>query len=162
MIGKVLLLNISWEALKIISLHRAIVLLVENKAEIIEKRDGLIRSPSLTLPVPSVIRLLRYVPIANRKKQIPVSRRAILNRDGRECAYCGKYADTVDHIQPRSRGGKHEWMNVISACRKCNAKKGNRLLTELQWTLRYEPFDPTDRRWSVSGVSDHRWFDYIN
>jgi 5-methylcytosine-specific restriction endonuclease McrA len=159
--GRVLLLNASWEAMKIISIHRAIVLLVEEKAEIIEARDGAIRSPSLTLPVPSVIRLFKYVVTPSKKRNIPISRKAILNRDNRECAYCGKEADTIDHIHPRSKGGRHEWTNVISACRKCNAKKGNKLLAEIGWKLRYEPIDPLDRRWAVSGISDPRWYNYI-
>lgn len=159
--GRVLLLNASWEAIKIISIHRAIVLLVEEKAEIIESREGLIRSPSITLPMPSVIRLHKYVYLPTKKRNIPISRRAILNRDNKECAYCGKEADTIDHIHPRSKGGKHEWKNVIAACRKCNAKKGSKLLKDLGWKMRFEPVDPLDRRWSVSGISDPLWYRYI-
>ena len=160
--GRVLLLNASWEAIKIISIHRAIVLVVEDKAEIIESRDGVIRSPSISIPVPSVIRLQKYVYMPVRKRNIPISRRAILNRDNKECAYCGKEADTIDHIQPRSKGGTHTWGNVIAACRKCNSKKGNKLLKDIGWKLRFEPVDPLDRRWSVSGISDANWYKYIS
>lgn len=159
--GRVLLLNASWEPIKIISIHRAIVLIVEDKADVVEAKDGIIRSPSITIPMPSVIRLKKYVYLPVKKKNIPISRRAILNRDNRECAYCGKEADTIDHIHPRSKGGKHEWSNVIAACRKCNSKKGSKTLKDIGWKLRFEPIDPLDRRWAVSGISDPAWNQYI-
>jgi len=160
--GRVLLLNATWAPIKIISVHRAIILLVEGKAEIIEAEDGkFIRSPSLTLAMPSVIRLYKYVATPSKKRRIPISRRAILNRDGRECTYCGKEADTIDHIHPRSRGGTHSWNNVIAACRKCNAKKGSKTVKELGWKLRFQPIDPMDRRWAVAGISNPVWHQYI-
>lgn len=160
--GRVLLLNASWEPMKIISMHRAVILIVEDKAEVIESKEGrVIRSPSITIPVPSVIRLNKYVYVPTKKKNIPISRRAILNRDNRECAYCGREADTIDHIHPRSKGGKHEWTNVIAACRKCNSKKGSKLLKDIGWKLRFEPIDPLDKRWAVSGISDPAWHNYI-
>lgn len=158
---RVLLLNASWVPIKIIPMQRAIVLVIEDKAEIIEADRGLIRSPSITIPVPSVIRLHKYVYMPVKKRNIPISRRAILNRDSKECAYCGKEADTIDHIHPRSKGGRHEWLNVIAACRKCNAKKGSKTLKDMGWHLRYEPIDPLDRRWSVAGISNPEWHKYI-
>jgi 5-methylcytosine-specific restriction endonuclease McrA len=160
--SKVLLLNASYEAIKTIPMQRAIVLVVEGKAEITEADRGFIRSPSVTLAVPSVIRLLKYVYMPAKKRNIPISRRAILNRDSKECAYCGKEADTIDHIHPRSKGGRHEWLNVIAACKKCNAKKGSKTLKEIGWKLRFDPIDPLDRRWSIAGISNPEWHKYIN
>lgn len=158
---RVLLLNASWEAIRIISMHRAIILIVEEKAEIVERRDTEIRSPSLTLPCPSVVRLKRYVKVPIKKRHMPLSRRAILNRDGRICAYCNKEADTIDHIQPRSRGGKHEWLNVVAACRPCNSKKGNKLLKEIGWKLGIQPVNPEGKRWLIAGITDKVWEEYI-
>lgn len=159
--SKVLLLNASFEAIKTIPMQRAIVLVIEGKAEIVEPGKGYVRSPSVTIPVPSVIRLHKYIYVPSKKRNIPISRRAILNRDNKECTYCGKEADTIDHIHPRSRGGTHTWTNVIAACRKCNMKKGNKLLKDLGWRLRFEPVDPMDRRWAVAGVTDPVWHNYI-
>lgn len=160
---RVLLLNASWESIKIISLQRAIVLLVEDKAESIETEEGrFIRSPSITLPMPSVIRLKNYVSVPKKKKHIPISRRAILNRDNKECTYCGKAADTIDHIHPRSKGGQHTWLNVIAACKRCNSRKGNKLLSDLGWKLRYQPIDPDESMWSVAAITDPKWYQYIN
>lgn len=159
--SRVLLLNASFEPLRIISLHKAVLLLVEDKAEVIEARDGAIRSPSITLPNPSVIRLTKYIKVPIRKK-IPLSNRSILNRDGYVCGYCLKTATTIDHIIPRSKGGPHEWMNLVAACTKCNHKKGNRLLSDLGWELKIQPTVPEGRRWLVLGLAEREtWNPYL-
>lgn len=169
---RVLLLNASYEPLLAISWQRAVILLVDGHAETIETAEGEIRSPSTSIPFPSVIRLLRYVKIPTSKREMPISRRAILNRDDRKCAYCLKPADTIDHIHPRSKGGKHRWNNVVAACRRCNAVKGNRFLSELQkdvadgpdpqrWHLKIKPTDPGRNRWLILGVTDDKWEKYL-
>jgi 5-methylcytosine-specific restriction endonuclease McrA len=74
---------------------------------------------------------------------VPMTRAGVLRRDGRRCAYCGRRADTIDHVVPRSRGGGHTWENCVAACRLCNSKKADRLLGELGWTLERPPRPPS-------------------
>lgn len=139
----VLLLNASFEPLRVIPLRRAIGLIVSGKAEILAEGEGQIRSVSLTLPVPLVVRLREMVRVPF-VAHVPLSRRAVLLRDGRRCqfSHCGRTASTIDHLVPRSRGGLHEWTNVVAACSQCNAKKGDRLIDELGWRLHRRPFAP--------------------
>lgn len=139
----VLLLNASFEPLRVISLRRAIGLVVAGKADILAEGDGQVRSVSLTLPMPAVVRL-RYMVRVPFHSTLPLSRQAVLVRDGRRCQFdhCTRSASTVDHVVPRSRGGRHEWDNVVAACPRCNARKGDRLLHELGWDLKRRPSAP--------------------
>jgi len=139
----VLLLNASFEPLRVISLRRAIGLVVAQKAEVLEAGEGEIRSVSLTLPVPAVVRLRSMVKVPF-VSTVPLSRRAVLVRDRRRCqfAHCGRPATTIDHVIARSRGGTHEWTNVVAACAPCNARKGDRTLAELGWRLSRPPLAP--------------------
>jgi len=151
----VLLLNASWEPLRVINLHRAIILVLQEKAEIVETGDGEVRSTGeFSVPYPEVIRLRYYVKIPYRSK-VPLSNRAVLNRDRYRCAYCEGKATTVDHIVPKALGGRHEWTNVVAACKRCNQKKSNKTLEELKplnpelWTLKNKPVVPTAKTWIV-------------
>ncbi|MFQ5575891.1 MAG: HNH endonuclease [Anaerolineae bacterium] len=123
-----LVLNASFEPLSVVSIRRAIVLLLKEKAEVVEAAEAVLRSEHLTLPVPLVIRLVYYVRIPYRAS-LPVTRRSLLVRDRYTCQYCGaqpgKQDLTVDHILPRSKGGKTTWDNVVAACKRCNSKKGS-------------------------------------
>ncbi len=143
--GSVLVLNASFEPLSVVSVQRAIVLLLKEKAEVIEAAEAMLRSERLAFRVPLVIRLVYYVRIPHRIS-LPVSRRAILMRDQYTCQYCGKQpgrqALTIDHVQPRSRGGKTKWENVVAACKQCNGKKGNRTPEEAGMLLKTEPAKP--------------------
>lgn len=100
-------------------------LVLDELAELIAADDELVRSPSLTLPLPSVIRLHHMVN-APRRRSVPVSRRAVFARDDYRCQYCGARADSIDHVLPRSRGGLDVWDNLAAACRPCNARKRDR------------------------------------
>lgn len=162
--AKVLLLNATYEPLRVISTKRAVVMVVEDKAIIEVAGEGEFRSPSTTIPVPAVVRLKTYVKVPYRANK-PLTNKAVLARDGYECAYCDKRrADTVDHVIPRSRGGQHVWDNVVAACRKCNAAKANKLLSELDWTLKWEPHTPKGTYWLVIGVPnpDSSWEPYLS
>lgn len=150
----VLLLNASFEPLAVVPLRRAVVLVLDEKADLIEARDRTLSGPSLTVPVPSVIRLRSYVRVPYRR-HVGLSRRGVLTRDGHRCQYCGDRADTIDHVQPRSRGGVNSWENLVAACRPCNHRKGDRLLSELGWTLPREPQAPRSLVWLIVGVA-HR------
>jgi 5-methylcytosine-specific restriction endonuclease McrA len=157
-----LLLNASYEPLTVISVHRAVVLVLTDKADLIAAGEGHIRSPSTSVPTPSVIRLRGFVRVPYRSA-LPLNRRNLLARDGHRCAYCTDRGDTVDHIVPRSRGGEHVWSNVVAACRRCNGHKGNRLLHELGWTLRTTPSTPRGWSWMLVGVgtTDPAWSEWL-
>ncbi len=141
--SRVLLLNATFEPLAVVTAKRAIVLMLTGKAECVEVtlEGAAFHSESLTIPAPSVMRLSRYVRVPYRHA-VPMTRSGVLRRDGRRCAYCGKRADTIDHVVPRSRGGAHTWDNCVAACRTCNSKKADRLIEELGWTLAVAPRVP--------------------
>ena len=140
--SRVLLLNATFEPLAVVTAKRAIVLMLTGKAECVEATlDAAFHSESLTIPAPSVMRLSRYVRVPYRHA-VPMTRAGVLRRDGRRCAYCGKRADTIDHVVPRSRGGAHTWDNCVAACRTCNSRKADRLIEELGWKLAVTPRAP--------------------
>lgn len=158
----VLLLNASYDPLRVITLKRAIVLVMQDKADIIESGDGVIRSQYLSIRTPSVIKLKYFVKIPYRAK-MPLNNRNVLIRDKHECAYCDdRKATTVDHVQPRSRGGQHRWENVVAACYRCNAKKADKTLAEIGWEPKWEPYVPSGTYWLVLGVqAKDAWEPYL-
>jgi 5-methylcytosine-specific restriction endonuclease McrA len=143
--GRVLVLNASYEPLTFVSLKRAVVLLMKQKAEIIEEIvERQLRAERIHLPRPLVIRLIAYVPI-RRGTKVPVTRRTLLARDNYTCQYCGTTDQplTIDHVVPRARGGKTEWTNVVAACAACNRKKADKLPAQAGMPLRCKPAKPT-------------------
>lgn len=139
--GAALVLNATYEPLCVVPLRRAVVLVLAEKAVVVEAGQSLLHSERLTIAAPSVVRLSRYVRVPYRR-EAPLTRRAVLDRDGHECVYCGQRADTIDHVRPRSRGGLHTWTNVVGACARCNHRKGDRLLAEIGWHLPAPPVQP--------------------
>lgn len=141
----VLVLNATYEPLSVVSVQRAIVLLLKEKAELLEAAEARLRAENTSMPVPVVIRMVYYVRVP-RNLGIPLSRRTVLARDQYTCQYCGATPGraelTIDHVLPRSRGGATEWENVVTACRPCNQHKGNRTPKEAGMRLRREPFRP--------------------
>src|SRR5258708_2691071 len=140
---RVLLLNITYEPLTTVCLHRAVGLVLADKADILHNEaSGLVlHSASVKLAVPSVIRLRRYVRVPHRNR-VPLTRAALMRRDGYLCAYCGAAADTIDHVVPRSRGGAHVWENCVASCTNCNHRKADRLIEQLARTLPWDPPAP--------------------
>lgn len=136
-----LLLNASREPLCVVSVHRAVSLVLSGKAVVLESDGRLMRSERMALPLPAVLCLTRYVHVPHRRT-VPPTRRTVLQRDAFRCGYCAGAADTVDHIHPRSRGGLHEWTNVVAACARCNHRKADRLLSEIGWGLLVTPVAP--------------------
>lgn len=158
---RALLLNASREPLCVVSVHRAVSLVLSGKAVVLESDGGVLRSERLTLPAPQVLCLARYVHVPHRRP-VPPTRRTVLQRDAHRCAYCAGAADTVDHVHPRSRGGLHEWTNVVAACSRCNHRKADRLLSEIGWQLLVRPAAP--RGGSLTGVHGHphpSWTPYL-
>jgi 5-methylcytosine-specific restriction endonuclease McrA len=138
-----LLLNASFEPLKVISARRALMLIINGKAESVAAGDNpvLFRSATASIEVPAVVRLKYHVKIPYRAT-VPLNRAALLARDNKTCQYCFKPGNTIDHVVPRARGGEHVWENVVAACARCNAKKDDRLLEEIGWSLRVKPYAP--------------------
>ncbi len=140
----VLVLNASYEPLHVCSIKRAITLLMSDIAMRIEdKLDAFLHSPSTQIPVPSVIRLVKYVKRPPRF-HIAFNRRNVFRRDNHVCQYCAKIGGdlTLDHVTPRSRGGRNAWDNIVTACRECNSKKRDRTPFEAKMKLVREPFAP--------------------
>jgi 5-methylcytosine-specific restriction endonuclease McrA len=140
----VLVLNASYEPLHVCSIKRAITLLMSDITERVEDRDNaFLHSPSTQIPVPSVIRLKRYVKRPPRF-HIAFNRRNVFRRDNHTCQYCGHVGGdlTLDHVVPRSRGGRNAWENIVTACRECNSRKRDRTPAEAKMKLKREAFAP--------------------
>ncbi len=158
---RTLLLNATFEPLCVVSLRRAVVLVLKDKAEIVARDVAELHSARLNVPCPSVIRLVHYVRVPYRSR-VPLSRRAVFARDEHRCQYCNRPAENIDHVIPRSRGGEHIWENVVASCRPCNARKENRYLHETDLRLRRLPVAPHSS-WVVTsgGPIDPAWQPYL-
>jgi len=140
-VARVLLLNAGFEPLSVVPARRAVVLVLGGKAEVLHAGRGVLRSERRSVPVPSVIRLVRFVRVPYRAVA-PLSRRNVFARDGGRCQYCGRPAENLDHVVPRSRGGPHSWENIVASCRACNARKEDRLPHECAMHPRRTPTAP--------------------
>jgi 5-methylcytosine-specific restriction endonuclease McrA len=140
-----LLLNSSYEALKVISWKKALVLWLSEKVEVLEFHNFSVNSPRAKFPVPSIIRLRSYVS-ANSHRRVRFSKQNVYLRDLCTCQYCGKKCSnkelTIDHVIPVSKQGPETWSNVVAACRHCNQKKANRTPAAAGMPLLREPEPP--------------------
>jgi 5-methylcytosine-specific restriction endonuclease McrA len=153
----VLLLNATFEPLTALPLRRAAEVIHDDTA------GRVLHAATVTVPVPSVIKLSTYVRVPYRAR-VPLTRAGLMYRDRYRCAYCGGRAETIDHVVPRSRGGPHTWTNCVASCAKCNHHKADRLLSELGWRLRVKPSAPHGQNWRLlAGVSeaDPQWLPYL-
>jgi 5-methylcytosine-specific restriction endonuclease McrA len=157
-----LVLNATYEPLCVVSSRRAVVLVIGGKAVPVEESDETLRSETLAVRVPLVIRLAHYIRVPYRAT-VPMTRRAIFARDGGRCVYCAAPATSIDHVVPRSRGGTHSWDNVVSCCRRCNHAKADRALVELGWRIPQQPRAPSGAEWRVLGTGrmHPRWRPYL-
>ncbi len=158
----VLVLNASYEPLAVVSPRRAVCLVLSDKVEMVHPSGAAFRSERRAVEVPSVVRLSRYVNVPRQRHRAP-NRRAVFVRDDDACQYCGRRAETVDHVVPRSRGGRHTWDNVVAACRLCNAKKRDRLPSENGMRLRRRPGHPSPSDWVTvaAGSVPDAWSRYL-
>jgi 5-methylcytosine-specific restriction endonuclease McrA len=163
-----LLLNASYEPLKIIGWQRAITLLFAGKVEVIEEYSREIHSVTFSIRLPSILRLLKYVKIKSKHK-VKFSRANIYARDNYTCQYCGEAFGsedlTFDHVVPVSRSGTKTWENIVTACIECNRKKGGRTPEEARLKLIKKPVEP---RWIpnfnltfVFKNAPESWRDYL-
>jgi 5-methylcytosine-specific restriction endonuclease McrA len=145
-----LALNATYEPLTMVPMRRALRLLIDGKAEIVEAdHDKVVRSERLSLPRPAVIRLTKFIHVPRRFRR-QVTNTFLFARDHYRCQYCGRHitelkpreALTRDHLLPLSRGGTNEWSNVVTACSPCNTRKGNRLPAEIGMHPLTHPVEP--------------------
>ena len=141
-----LLLNASYEPLKVVHWQKAITLWCQGKVEVIAVHDRDIRAVSFSLKLPSVIRLLRFVRIKRRFDYVPFSRANIYARDGHSCQYCGDSHSTseltFDHVIPVAHGGRKDWENIVTCCVRCNRKKGGQTPAQARMKLLRTPQRP--------------------
>ena len=142
--GRVLVLNATYEPINVCTVRRAAVLVLKEKAQLLERAEGPLRSERLEMDRPDVIRLITYVRVPRDAHRRKITRKAVLARDAWTCQYCGsrKPGLTVDHVIPRSRGGKSVWENIVASCAACNRRKGNRLPREIRMHPRTKPRAP--------------------
>ncbi len=158
-----LVLNATDEPLSVVPGRRAAVLVLDGKADAVHLSGVVLRSENLSVEIPSVVRLQYFVRVPYLRRG-SLSRRGVLARDDHSCQYCGRRADSIDHVRPRSRGGGHTWDNVVAACRRCNTSKRDRLPSEIGMGLRRTPQPPTWTtliRLSTDEVPDH-WSTYLH
>lgn len=160
---RALVLNVSYEPLSVVSVRRALVLVLGERAEVVESNGHLWRSERVEIAAPSVIRLRRFVRV-HHDRRVPVNRRSVFFRDDFRCQYCERPAESIDHVMPRSQGGQHTWDNVVAACRRCNTKKGGRTPEEAGLVLRRHPKAPPRQGWvalAMGSQPDPAWEQYL-
>ena len=173
----VLCLNASFEPLRVMNMKRAIDLVLQDKATVVEGSERRVRSAHLDMVAPSVIRLNYFVQIPF-KSRVPLNSRTLRARDMGECQFivngvpCQRVGNTIDHVVPRSRGGKHEWTNTVACCHKHNQAKGDRMLGKVNgevelpgWELKRAPQAPNGSKWLVMGIASQKdeesWAPYL-
>ncbi|MCP4357518.1 MAG: HNH endonuclease [Chloroflexi bacterium] len=168
----ILLLNASYEPLSVIPKRRALSLLLRERVDGVTEDVIALRGISRTLHIPSVLKLRRYVNVPRRGAQW--SRPGVMKRDNYTCVYCGVRAGevrhghrlrhndfTLDHILPKSRGGRNTWMNTACACPDCNGRKDNRTPHEAGMPLLWEPKTPRVDYIVASGKVPEAWKFYL-
>jgi 5-methylcytosine-specific restriction endonuclease McrA len=139
----VLVLNATYEPINVCTVRRAVVLLLKEKAEVVERSEWNLHSASQTIARPVVIRLVTYVRIPRDTHRRKITRRAVFARDDWTCQYCGSRSNlTVDHVIPRSKGGGSSWDNIVASCAPCNRRKGDALPRQVGMRPQKQPRIP--------------------
>ncbi|MBI5184719.1 MAG: HNH endonuclease [Nitrospinae bacterium] len=165
---RVLLLNNTFEPIKVLDWKKAVTLLTLGKVEVVEEYDREVRTVSFSIRLPSIVRLLKFVRI-KKKKEVYFSRQNIFIRDNFSCQYCGgklkQQELTFDHVVPKFMGGRTTWENIVTACVPCNRKKAGRTPSQAGMRLLRGPAKP---RWTpVLRITFHfkntpeSWRDYL-
>lgn len=160
--NKVLVLSKSYEPVSVTSAKKAFLLVYSDKAEVVDETEDIVRSPSMVFNLPSIIRL-KTRPKFNIFKKIELNRKNVFRRDNNTCQYCGSTENlTLDHIIPKSKGGTTSWDNLVTACNRCNNKKDNKNLHEIEMKLKIEPRKPNYIQFLIkkSGIQES-WKPYL-
>ncbi len=146
------MLNATYEPLSVVPARRAVVLVLLERAEVVESNGHIYRSEHVIIDAPSVIKLRRFVKV-RFDRRTPLNRRAVFLRDDHSCQYCGRPAENLDHVVPRTQGGTHTWDNVVAACRRCNTRKGGRTPEQAGLSLVRVPQPPRSGWAMASGAA---------
>ena len=161
---RALVLNQDFRPISVCSIQRAFVLVFMNKVEMVTPFNGnKFHTVDNAYHIPAVVRLQNYINVPYRG--VELTRINIFKRDGHACQYCGSKLDlSIDHVQPRSRGGGSNWKNLTSACKPCNAKKGDSTPEEANMPLKQEPFKPSYLMFlrDFSGFKYEEWKPYLS
>jgi 5-methylcytosine-specific restriction endonuclease McrA len=156
---QVLVLNSDYTPLNVTSLRRGFILVVKGKAEVLREDSKKIVTTVGEFVRPIVIRLLNYVRF--HASPLKLNRKRLYRRDNNECVYCGsKKHLTLDHVLPKSRGGRNSWNNLVTCCTTCNMKKGNRTPEEAGMKLRHKPYEPSIFSSILSVEIENIWNDF--
>lgn len=161
--SRALILNVTYEPLCVVSTRRALLLVLDEKAELVHSTGRAFHSERAAFAEPSVVRLGYFVKVPYQAR-VALNRRAVFARDGHRCQYCGSPAENIDHVIPKSKGGTHTWDNVVAACRPCNTRKEDRFLHETGLVLRRTPMVPRERAWALVAMGSVRadWEQYLS
>jgi len=156
---RVLVLNADYTPLNVTDMRRGFILVIKGKAEVLKQDTRKIVTTVGEFVRPLIIRLLNYVRF--HTSPLKLNRKRIYKRDNNECVYCGnKKHLTIDHVLPRSRGGKNSWTNLVTCCSPCNIKKGNKTPEEAGMKLRQKPYEPTIFSSILSIEVEDIWSDF--
>lgn len=156
---RVLVLNADYTPLNVTSSQRGFKLVFKGKAEVLKSSDNPIYTGYQNFVRPLIIRLLKYVKY--RVRNIRVNRNRIYRRDGGECVYCGSTKQlTLDHVIPKSKGGKNTWSNLVTCCHKCNLYKADRNPQEAGMNMRTKPYEPSLFSDVLNNSIERVWIDY--
>jgi 5-methylcytosine-specific restriction endonuclease McrA len=156
---RVLVLNADYSPLNVTSLQRGFNLVFKGKAEVVKSADTVIVTDKKEYERPLIIRLLNYVKYVYRR--LRVNRHRIYKRDGYRCVYCGNTKQlTIDHVIPKSKGGKNTWENLVTCCIKCNLKKSDRTPEQAGMKLSIRPEEPNIFVESMNSSLEKVWKEY--
>ncbi len=159
MMDRVLVLNSDYTPLNVTTIRRGFILVIKGKAEVLREDTQKIVTTIGEFVRPLVIRLLNYVRFTS--SPLKLNRKRLYRRDDGQCVYCGsKKGLTIDHVLPKSRGGKNTWSNLVTCCSPCNIKKGNRTPEEAGMKLRKKPYEPSIFSFVLSSDVEELWEDF--
>ena len=159
MMDRVLVLNSDYTPLNVTTIRRGFILVIKGKAEVLREDTQKIVTTVGEFIRPLVIRLLNYVRFSS--SPLKLNRKRLYRRDDGQCVYCGnKKGLTIDHVLPKSRGGKNTWTNLVTCCSTCNIKKGNRTPEEAGMKLRKKPYEPSIFSFVLSSDVEELWEDF--
>jgi 5-methylcytosine-specific restriction endonuclease McrA len=159
MMDRVLVLNSDYTPLNVTTIRRGFILVIKGKAEVLREDTQKIITTVGEFVRPLVIRLLNYVRFSS--SPLKLNRKRLYRRDDGQCVYCGnKKGLTIDHVLPKSRGGKNTWTNLVTCCSPCNIKKGNRTPEEAGMKLRKKPYEPSIFSFVLSSDVEELWEDF--
>lgn len=161
MAERTLVLNVTHVPLTVVSAERGLTLLLKSRVDLVASNGRIIRSEKEEFHVPSVVVTRSFIHVPYSTTAPSVSRKAIFARDQGKCQYCGGAAENLDHVIPRTKGGRHTWDNLVAACKRCNSRKADKSLSASGLKLIREPYEPKGSKFFVFGHPEAEWEPYL-